>query len=89
VSSGCIRLLNEDIEDLYSRVQVGTRVVVLPGKPPEHIADTAMQPVAAGAAPAPGAAVPGAPANIAPPGAVGAQSNSAAAVTSSPLPPVR
>jgi lipoprotein-anchoring transpeptidase ErfK/SrfK len=31
VSSGCIRLLNEDIEDLYSRVQVGTRVVVLPG----------------------------------------------------------
>ena len=30
VSSGCIRLLNEDIEDLYSRVQVGTRVVVLP-----------------------------------------------------------
>jgi lipoprotein-anchoring transpeptidase ErfK/SrfK len=34
VSSGCIRLLNRDIEDLYSRVQVGTRVVVLPGKAP-------------------------------------------------------
>jgi lipoprotein-anchoring transpeptidase ErfK/SrfK len=35
VSSGCIRLLNEDIEDLYQRVTVGTRVVVLPGgKPP-------------------------------------------------------
>ncbi len=34
VSSGCIRLLNEDIEDLYSRVQTGTRVVVLPGHPP-------------------------------------------------------
>ena len=31
VSSGCIRLVNEDVEDLYSRVQVGTRVVVLPG----------------------------------------------------------
>jgi len=31
VSSGCIRLVNEDIEDLYSRVRVGTRVVVLPG----------------------------------------------------------
>ncbi|HYW59590.1 MAG TPA: L,D-transpeptidase [Xanthobacteraceae bacterium] len=31
VSSGCIRLVNEDIEDLYSRVQVGTRVVVMPG----------------------------------------------------------
>jgi lipoprotein-anchoring transpeptidase ErfK/SrfK len=29
VSSGCIRLLNEDIEDLYGRVQVGSRVVVL------------------------------------------------------------
>jgi lipoprotein-anchoring transpeptidase ErfK/SrfK len=34
VSSGCIRLLNEDIEDLYGRVTVGTRVVVLPGHPP-------------------------------------------------------
>jgi lipoprotein-anchoring transpeptidase ErfK/SrfK len=34
VSSGCIRLLNEDIEDLYSRVKVGTRIVVLPGRPP-------------------------------------------------------
>jgi lipoprotein-anchoring transpeptidase ErfK/SrfK len=30
VSSGCIRLVNEDVEDLYGRVQVGTRVVVLP-----------------------------------------------------------
>ncbi|MFL6795805.1 MAG: L,D-transpeptidase family protein [Xanthobacteraceae bacterium] len=30
VSSGCIRLTNEDIADLYGRVQVGTRVVVLP-----------------------------------------------------------
>lgn len=31
VSSGCIRLTNEDIMDLYNRVQVGSRVVVLPG----------------------------------------------------------
>jgi lipoprotein-anchoring transpeptidase ErfK/SrfK len=30
VSSGCIRLTNEDIADLYGRVQLGTRVVVLP-----------------------------------------------------------
>jgi lipoprotein-anchoring transpeptidase ErfK/SrfK len=30
VSSGCIRLVNEDVEDLYSRVKVGTKVVVLP-----------------------------------------------------------
>jgi lipoprotein-anchoring transpeptidase ErfK/SrfK len=28
VSSGCIRMLNEDIVDLYSRVRVGARVVV-------------------------------------------------------------
>jgi hypothetical protein len=32
VSSGCIRLTNEDITDLHSRVKVGTRVVVLPGR---------------------------------------------------------
>jgi lipoprotein-anchoring transpeptidase ErfK/SrfK len=34
VSSGCIRLTNEDVLDLYRRVKVGTRVVVLPGRPP-------------------------------------------------------
>jgi hypothetical protein len=44
VSSGCIRLLNEDIADLYSRVQVGTRVVVMPGKPPETAANGATAP---------------------------------------------
>jgi lipoprotein-anchoring transpeptidase ErfK/SrfK len=30
VSSGCIRLLNEDVIDLYSRVHVGAKVVVRP-----------------------------------------------------------
>jgi lipoprotein-anchoring transpeptidase ErfK/SrfK len=35
VSSGCIRLTNEDVSDLYGRVQVGTRVVVMPGTPPD------------------------------------------------------
>ncbi len=30
VSSGCIRLINEDVSDLYARVKVGTKVVVLP-----------------------------------------------------------
>jgi lipoprotein-anchoring transpeptidase ErfK/SrfK len=30
VSSGCIRMLNEDVIDLYSRVNIGTKVVVLP-----------------------------------------------------------
>ena len=28
VSSGCIRMLNEDVIDLYERAKVGTRVVV-------------------------------------------------------------
>lgn len=31
VSSGCIRLMNADVIDLYSRVKVGARVNVLPG----------------------------------------------------------
>lgn len=30
VSSGCIRMTNEDVIDLYKRVRVGTKVVVLP-----------------------------------------------------------
>ncbi len=30
VSSGCIRLTNQDIIDLYKRVPVGTKVIVLP-----------------------------------------------------------
>jgi lipoprotein-anchoring transpeptidase ErfK/SrfK len=29
VSSGCIRMTNEDVTDLYDRVKIGTRVVVL------------------------------------------------------------
>jgi lipoprotein-anchoring transpeptidase ErfK/SrfK len=29
VSSGCIRMLNEDVVDLYGRVKVGTRVLVI------------------------------------------------------------
>ena len=33
VSSGCIGMLNEDVSDLFERVKVGTRVVVLPGRP--------------------------------------------------------
>ena len=34
VSSGCIRLTNEDVTDLFSRVNVGTKVVVLPKSAP-------------------------------------------------------
>jgi lipoprotein-anchoring transpeptidase ErfK/SrfK len=34
VSSGCIRLTNEDVADLFSRVEIGTKVVVLPKSAP-------------------------------------------------------
>ncbi len=30
MSSGCIRMMNEDVIDLYERVPVGTPVIVLP-----------------------------------------------------------
>ncbi|HWK94189.1 MAG TPA: L,D-transpeptidase family protein [Pseudolabrys sp.] len=65
VSSGCVGLLNEDIEDLYSRVQVGTRVVVWPGNPPATVANAATPvPVSTGTtAPAPN----GGPAPVNPP----------------------
>jgi lipoprotein-anchoring transpeptidase ErfK/SrfK len=42
VSSGCIRLTNEDVADLFSRVDVGTRVVVLP-KNSLHLEARAME----------------------------------------------
>jgi lipoprotein-anchoring transpeptidase ErfK/SrfK len=32
VSSGCIRMVNEDVIDLYGRVNVGAKVVVLPAR---------------------------------------------------------
>jgi lipoprotein-anchoring transpeptidase ErfK/SrfK len=32
VSSGCIRLTNDDVIDLYGRVNVGTKVIVLPAE---------------------------------------------------------
>jgi lipoprotein-anchoring transpeptidase ErfK/SrfK len=32
VSSGCIRMINIDVADLYDRVDIGTRVVVLENK---------------------------------------------------------
>ena len=64
VSSGCIRLINEDIEDLYSRVQTGSRVVVLPGKAPDTVANSSNPPPPANPMappPRPGAAVSGSP----------------------------
>jgi hypothetical protein len=45
VSSGCIGMLNEDVSDLFDRVKVGTRVVVLPGNPPSSTATASAQPV--------------------------------------------
>ncbi|MGO4711304.1 L,D-transpeptidase [Bradyrhizobium sp. 2TAF24] len=41
VSSGCIRMTNDDVIDLYGRASVGTRVVVLPA---ERHASTATMP---------------------------------------------
>jgi lipoprotein-anchoring transpeptidase ErfK/SrfK len=49
VSSGCIGMLNDDVSDLFDRVKVGTRVVVMPGGPAPGTAT-------ASAAPMPGAA---------------------------------
>ena len=40
VSSGCIRLTNEDVADLYERVQVGAKVVVLPMTAPVRTAQS-------------------------------------------------
>ncbi len=37
VSSGCIRMLNADVIDLFNRVKVGTQVVVLPGRPSRSV----------------------------------------------------
>jgi len=38
ISSGCIRMTNQDVADLYSRVQMGSTVVVLP--PGQSVAST-------------------------------------------------
>jgi lipoprotein-anchoring transpeptidase ErfK/SrfK len=49
VSSGCIRLTNEDVIDLFNRANVGTKVVVLPrnspllARGPTNVRPTAMQ----------------------------------------------
>jgi hypothetical protein len=48
-------MLNEDVSDLFERVKVGTRVVVMPGGPPPGTAT-------ASAAPPPGGPAAGAPA---------------------------
>ena len=47
VSSGCIRLLNADVIDLYSRVNVGTKIIVLPNR--NTVAAIAVPPLAGAA----------------------------------------
>jgi lipoprotein-anchoring transpeptidase ErfK/SrfK len=42
VSSGCIRMINQDVIDLYQRTDVGTRVVVL-GPPAQAVAKVAQR----------------------------------------------
>jgi lipoprotein-anchoring transpeptidase ErfK/SrfK len=61
VSSGCIRLTNEDVADLFSRVDIGTRVVVLP-KNSQHLQARAIG--GATAASAASAIRPGAPPSL-------------------------
>ncbi|MBR0846132.1 L,D-transpeptidase [Bradyrhizobium diazoefficiens] len=72
VSSGCIGMLNEDVSDLFDRVKVGTRVVVMPGGPPPGTATASAAPTPGPAAgPAPMAAqagpVPGTQPTVVPP----------------------
>ena len=58
ISSGCIRLTNEDVEDLYSRVGIGTRVIVLPATMPETASsDTPLAPQYSAGPPIPPAPV--------------------------------
>jgi lipoprotein-anchoring transpeptidase ErfK/SrfK len=47
MSSGCIRLLNEDVIDLFNRVGIGTKVIVLPDTQAQQISDAAPAPTAA------------------------------------------
>jgi lipoprotein-anchoring transpeptidase ErfK/SrfK len=44
LSSGCIRLTNDDVINLYNRVQVGAKVIVLPQAPPPQVAQSPAQP---------------------------------------------
>jgi lipoprotein-anchoring transpeptidase ErfK/SrfK len=70
VSSGCIGMLNEDVSDLFDRVKVGTRVVVLPGgAPPASTTTASAQPVPGpnAGSPLPPSGVPGAQPTVVPP----------------------
>jgi lipoprotein-anchoring transpeptidase ErfK/SrfK len=47
VSSGCIRMANEDVIDLYNRAHVGTKVIVLPMSQRRASATAVAEPAAA------------------------------------------
>jgi lipoprotein-anchoring transpeptidase ErfK/SrfK len=51
VSSGCVRLTNDDVADLFQRAKVGTKVVVLAGNPPPSASAKPAPQAAAAAAP--------------------------------------
>jgi lipoprotein-anchoring transpeptidase ErfK/SrfK len=67
VSSGCIGMLNEDVSDLFDRVKVGTRVVVLPGGSPPPSTATASAAPLPGPNAGPPPSVPGAQPTVVPP----------------------
>ena len=70
VSSGCVGMLNEDVSDLFDRVKVGTRVVVMPGgSPPPSSGIASAQPMPGpNAAPLPPmSGVPGTGPTVVPP----------------------
>ena len=75
VSSGCVGMLNVDVEDLYSRVQVGTRVVVLPFDKQADASNASVPGAAAG----PASGAPMATSGVAP------APSGASAVQSAPL----
>lgn len=68
VSSGCIGMLNEDVSDLFDRVKVGTRVVVLPGgSPPVSTASAQPLPGPNAGAPQMSGVTPGTQPTVVPP----------------------
>ena len=67
VSSGCIGMLNEDVSDLFDRVKVGTRVVVLPGGTPPASTTTASAAQMPGPVGAVSGIIPGTQPTVVPP----------------------
>ena len=65
-SSGCIRMWNQDVMDLYERVSIGTRVVVLQGPGYTPLEQITAPAVASATTPGAPALVEPAPASVAP-----------------------